>query len=152
MKNVEGLRTAIVAAINKREKEQRLALDVDDIIDQVKTDVNVDDVPIGWLMDFALKAATEVTLYQEGYRSVVKGEGLFVNPDNCEKPEYYGRLFNNAKLAEVQKKKIVDMLVKRIKDANIEGQLRFDLSSGTVVEDMTEQQLIEMLKEDAKTA
>ncbi len=150
MKNVYGLQTAIKAVINERESENRLAVDVDDIMKATKEEVDISQVPVGWLTDFALRAAAEVALYQKGYKSVVKGEGIFVNVENCEKPEYLKRLFNNAKLSESQKVNAVNIIKKRIKETNIEGQLTIDFSNGEIVENVSEEQLLDMLKDDAE--
>lgn len=149
LKNIEGLYTAISAIINQREEDVRLAVDVDDVIKDVKNEVDVYSASLEWYIRFALRAAVEVVLYQKGYRSVVKGEGIFVNLENCRKPEYLARMFNNAKLSETQKQKAVAIITKTIKTSGVEGQLTFDFESGTIVEDLTEAQLIEMLRADA---
>lgn len=151
LKGVEGLYTAISAIINQKEDESRLAVDVNNIIVNVKNEVNVYSAQLEWYIQFALRAAVEVVLYQKGYRSVVKGEGVFVNLQNCKKPEYLARMFNNAKLSEAQKQKVVARITKAIQEASIEGQLSFDFSgeNGTIVEEITEQRLIEMLRADA---
>lgn len=149
MRKIEGLYTAINAIINRREDENRLAADVEDIIKEVKEEVDVYSASLDWYIRFALHAAVEVALYQKGYRSVVKGEGIFVNLDNCNKPAYLARMFNNAKLTEKQKQQAVAMIQKAIKTKTMEGQLRFD-TDGTIIEDITEQQLIEMLRDDAQ--
>lgn len=118
-------------------------------IKEVKDEVDVYSASLDWYIRFALRAAVEVVLYQKGYRAVVKGEGIFVNLDNCHKPAYLARMFNNAKLTEKQKQQAVAMIQKVIKANNMEGQLRFD-TDGTIFEDITEQQLIEMLRADAE--
>lgn len=148
LKGVEGLYTAIGAIINQKEDENRLAIDVNNVIEEVKNEVNVYSAQLEWYIQFALKAAVEVGLYQKGYRSVVKGEGVFVNLQNCNKPEYLARMFNNAKLTETQKQKVVAQITKAIKANGIEGQYSFD-ANGFIVEDVTEQQIIDMLKADA---
>ena len=149
MRGIEGLYAAISAIISEREEENRLALNVSDIVDEVKKEVDVYSASIDWYIWFALRSAVEVGLYQRGYRSVVKGKGLFVNLDNCEKPEYLARMFNNAKLSESQKETVVNLIKKQIKTAGCEGQLSFDIN-GTIIEDITEEKLLEMLEADAE--
>ena len=149
MRNIEGLYTAIGSIISQHEDENKLAMKVDDIIEEVKGEVDVHSASLDWYIRFALRAAIEVGLYQRGYKSVVKGTGLFVNPNNCNNPAYLARLFNNAKMTEDQKRIAVDMIRKAIKQSGCEGQLRFDFESGTVIEDVTEEQLIAMLEQDA---
>lgn len=149
LRSIEGLYTAISAIINQRESDMRLAADVDDIIKDVKNEVDVYSASLEWYIRFALRAAVEVVLYQKGYRSVVKGEGIFVNLENCKKQEYLARMFNNAKISEAQKAKAVAIITKAIKNSGVEGQLAFDFETGQIVEDFTEEQLLEMLKADA---
>lgn len=148
MRKIEGLYTAISAIINRREDEKRLAADVDDIIKELKQEVDVYSASFEWYVQFALRAAVEVGLYQKGYRSVVKGEGIFVNLDNCSNPIYLARMFNNANLSVKQKEKALAILQKAIKTSGVEGQLTFD-TDGTIIEEITEKQLIEMLRADA---
>jgi hypothetical protein len=152
MKNIEGLYTAIGNILEEKQDENRLAIDVGTIMEEVKEQVDVYSASMDWYVRFALRAAIEVSLYQRGYRSVVKGEGLFVNPADCEKPEYMARLFNNAELTRRQKETVVGMIKKAIKTSNMDGQLAFDFETGLIKEDITEQKLIEMLKADAGAA
>ena len=150
MQKIEGLYTAITSIIKEREDENRLAMDVDDIVEAVKEEVDVYSASLDWYIRFALRAAVEVGLYSNGYRSVVKGEGMFVKPSNCDNPAYLARLFNNARLSEEQKKRVVAMMKKAITDAGVEGQLIFDFEEETIVEEITEKQLLKMLEMDAK--
>ena len=149
MKGIDGLYTALAAIINQKEQDLHLAIDVADVIKDVKNEVDVHSASLDWYINFALRAAAEVSLYQKGYRSVVHGEGIFVSLPNCSKPEYLAHMFNNAKLSEQQKKQTVNLIAKQIKAQGVEGQLSFDLETGTVIEDVSEEQLIEMLKADA---
>ena len=148
MRSIEGLYTALGTVILSHEEENHLAIKVDDIIKEVKHEVDVHSASLDWYIRFALRAAAEVELYRRGYRSVVKGKGLFVNLDNCDKPEYLARLFNNAKLTEQQKTDAVNMIKKAIKAAGCEGQLSFNMD-GTIFESVSEKQLLEMLEADA---
>lgn len=149
MQNIEGLYSALSALINQREEEGRMAMSADDLIKNVKEEVDVYSASLDWYIKFALRAAVEVVLYQKGYRSVIKGNGMFVNVQNCTKPEYLARLFNNAKLSERQKEQVVNMLKRRINEVGISGQMSMDLYNGTIVEDITEEQLMAMLINDA---
>lgn len=150
MRGIEGLYTAISAIINQREEENRLAIEANDIVESVKNEVDVYSATLDWYINFALKAAAEVGLYQKGYRSVVKGEGLFVNLYNCNNEAYLKRLFNNAKLTEMQKQKVVDMIRKQITANTLDGQMTIDFSTGSLVEEVTEAKLLEMLRADAR--
>lgn len=149
MKGIEGLYTAYNALIASLEEDNRLAIDVDALIDDVKKEVDVHSASLEWYIRFALRAAAEVSLYNAGYRSVVKGTGIFVNPKNCKKPEYLAKMFNNAKLSEEQKKKVVEMLIWTIKEAGCEGQMFIDFETGQIAVGITTAELIALLKKDA---
>ena len=149
MQNIEGLYSALAALINQREDEGRLAMSTEDLIKNVKEEVDVYSASLDWYIKFALRAAAEIALYQKGYRSVVRGNGLFVNVQNCTKPEYLARLFNNAKLTERQKQQVVNMMKRRINEVGMPGQMSMDFDSGLIIEDVTEEQLISMLMQDA---
>lgn len=148
---IAGVYSALTALIKQKEDEERLAISADQLVEEVQKEIDVYSVPIGWYVKFALKQAAEVALNQSGYRSVVKGNGLFVNPNDCDKKEYLKKLFNNAKLTERQKQQVVEMLKKRIAEVDIPGQYSFDMN-GNIAEDITTSQLIDMLKIDAGIA
>ena len=148
MKGIDGLYTAINAAIVEREKGNRLCIDMTDMIDAVTDEVDCYSASIDWYVHKVISQAITIALWQSGYRSVVHGKGLFVNPQNAKKPEYLVKLFNNAKLSEEQKQKVVNMMLKEIQDAGVDRQLFFD-AKGHIHEEISEEQLIEMLRKDA---
>lgn len=150
MQNIEGLYSALAALIRQKEDQHRLAISCDDLIEEVKEEVDVYSASLDWYIKFALRAAAQISLYQLGYRSVIKGNGMFVNVDNCSNPNYLARLFNNAKLSERQKQQVVNMIKRKIREDGIAGQLTMDFDSGTIVEDVTEEQLMAMLIADSK--
>ncbi len=145
MQKIEGLYTAIATIINEYEDANRPVMDVETIINDLKREVDVYSASLDWYIKLALRQAVSIGLWQKGYRSVVRGKGLFVNPDDCNKPEYLARLFNNAKLSEVQQTQVVNMMKNRLKETGIDGQLTWAMD-GTVTEDVTEKQLLEMLE------
>lgn len=149
MQNIEGLYTALNALIKQKEEEGRLAVSADDLIEEVKEEVDVYSASLDWYIKFALRAAVQISLWQSGYRSVIKGNGMFVNLQNCTKPEYLSRLFNNARLSERQKQQVVNMIKRRISELGMPGQMSMDFETGMITEDITEEQLMAMLIEDA---
>ena len=149
MQNIEGLYSNLAALINQREEEGRLAISAEDLIKHIKEEVDVYSASIDWYVKTILRQAVEISLWQKGYRSVIKGNGMFVNVQNCSKPEYLARLFNNAKLTERQKQQIVNMIKRKISEVGMPGQMSMDFATGTIIEDVTEEQLMAMLIEDA---
>lgn len=149
MGSIDGLYSEIGAIIKEKENEERLAISVEQVVDEVRKRINVYSASIDWYIETALKSAVSTVLNQNGYRSVVKGNGMFVNPDICSKPEYMAKMVNNAMLEERQKEQIVEMLTKKTAEQGIDGQLSWDPTTGLIVEDFTIEKLMEMLKKDA---
>ena len=152
MERIEGLYTAITAIIKEKESEFRLAISTNDIVNRLKNEIDIETVPKEVLADYVLRFAAAVGLNDNGYRSVIRGNGLYIKLENCEKSEYLNRLYNNAFLSEKQKEQIVNLIKKQREIAGIAGQTSFDLDTGMIIEDVTEEQLLELLKRDAGVA
>ena len=65
-------------------------------------------------------AMASVILYQAGYRSVVRGEGLFLNYKETSNPLFLQKLCENSQLDALQKKQVAEGL-ERIKQKVFEG-------------------------------
>lgn len=146
---IKGLYTDIKAEINKLRDEGKLVIDVNKVMDTVKKRGDVYGASFRDLLDTALLLATEVTLFNMGYRSVVRGAKLFVSIEDCDNPEYLAHMLNNECLSEAQKEQAKNMIKKSIKEKGLDGQMQFDFIEGTVVESVSEQELIEMLRKEA---
>lgn len=149
MQNIEGLYSALNALINQKEEEHRLAISSAELIERVKEEVDVYSASIDWYVQMVLRQAVEIALWQKGYKSVIRGDGMFVNVQNCTKPQYLYRLFNNAKLTEKQKQQVVNKIKDRINEVGTPGQMSVDFETGMIIEDVTTEQLMAMLIEDA---
>lgn len=144
MERIEGLYTAISTAIRERENDDKLVISVDDMVAQLRGDVDFDSVPKEVLADYVLRFAVAVGLNDNGYRSVVKGEGLYVNLEDCKNPDFIARLFNNAMIEEKAKEQVVNVIRKEIEASNVK-QFAFDID-GMIFEEMTAEQLLELLR------
>lgn len=144
MEKIEGLFTAITTAIRERENDDKLVISVDDMVAQLRGDVDFDSVPKEVLADYVLRYAVAIGLNDNGYRSVVKGEGLYVNLEDCKNPDFIARLFNNAMIEEKAKEQVVNVIRKEIEASNVK-QFAFDID-GMIFEEMTAEQLLELLR------
>ena len=144
MERIEGLYTAISTAIRERENDDKLVISVDDMVAQLRGDVDFDSVPKEVLADYVLRYAVAIGLNDNGYRSVVKGEGLYVNLEDCKNPDFIARLFNNAMIEEKAKEQVVNVIRKEIEASNVK-QFAFDID-GMIFEEMTAEQLLELLR------
>lgn len=145
MERIEGLYIAIGTAIRERESDNKLVISVDDLVSQLRDDFDFDSVSKEVLADYVLRFAIAVGLNDNGYRSVVKGEGLYVNLEDCKNPDFIKRLHNNAMLDKNAKQQIVDAIRKKIELSDVK-QLAFDIE-GMLFEEVTAEQLLEILKQ-----
>jgi hypothetical protein len=148
---LKGIFTELNVLIASEETKHKLAIDVERLTRMIQRIIDFDEIPIEELKDRYARAAASVALYQNGYKSVVRGEGLFVNVENCKKKEYLAKLYNNARMTKRQKEAALELIAKTIKLNEIPGQLKF-MPDGTYEEEATIDELIQMLREDANSA
>lgn len=93
-----------------------------------------------------------ITLNQAGYRAPFRREGFFVNVEEGKK-EYVEAVVNNAKVDAKTYTRIYESLLevlnKRFRTAEIDGQMEFDFDSGEYVEQITKEDILEMLRAEA---
>lgn len=105
------------------------------------------------------QAMASVALYQNGFRSVERGSGYFLDYRNCDNPIYLQKLCENADI-DAKTKGTVLRALEQIKQNNIDGlpeyaQFVFDFDedgNSQYIEEITREQLIEMLRKDAEAA
>lgn len=83
------------------------------------------------------------------YYSVVRRKGLFANSENCKKA-YLKQLIENAKHDVRRLEKLLKRLNDNLDIAEIDGQMAFDADTMEIFEEMTEEELVEMLREEAE--
>lgn len=145
---MKGLYTELNTLIAQAEDERKMAIDVNVLMREVQYIVNLDSMPISELKDRYARAAASCALYQCGYKSVIPGEGIFVNVEHCKEPEYIRRFYNNAKYSERQKTAALERIKKKIKEEGIEGQMKFTLD-GDIETELSVSEIIDMLRADA---
>lgn len=151
MQGIKNLYSELNCIITDRELRDQASIKIEDIVSEVRKRVNVHSASRKWLEYRVLMASAENVLWRRGYRSLVKSKGWFVHLENCSKPEFLKRLFNNAKLSEAQKEAVVNRIKKQIKTTGCDGQLSFDMN-GYISEDLTDDQLIELIEREARLA
>lgn len=98
-------------------------------------------------------ADVSVVLYQNGFRSVVKGKGVFVDSVEMKNPNTIAQLVRNATASAEQKKQVELALKEALKNLEKSGdfgsQMAFD-EDMTIFEEMSRDELIEVLKKLAQ--
>lgn len=150
LKGIEGLYTTISQLIAEYELSNTAVIDSDELISRVREEVNVYSASLEWYIKQVLRMAAEVGLWQAGYRSVVKGKGYFVNAEKLHKQEYLINLYNNAALEEKTKKDIVEQLLTKCENEGVQMSMEFTNGIPKLIQTITPEQLLDMLKTDAK--
>lgn len=145
---MKGIYTLCNDMISAEEDRKKIAINVDKIAQDVMNIADIQSMDKAELAKRYIKAVAEVALYDNGYRSVVRGEGYFVNQELCKNHEYVARFLNNAKGTAEEKEQVVKIITQDFRSLPEYGQYRFD-GDGRVIEEITRDGLIEKLKEDA---
>lgn len=102
-----------------------------------------------WLASVGFGQVIQSRLQKRGYRSVRKGR--FVCLNNCEDVEYLHQLLQAADIS-VEEKDDIRNKIRKIRDAKLSGQIRFDFD-GNIISGLfiplSEEELMEKLEADA---
>ena len=147
---IKGIYSGITAYTHQKEDEKHLAISTDALVEHLTENYReeIESTPKEELIDIVLRQAIAIGLNGLGYRSVLPGEGFYVNPDNCDKPEYWEQFFTNCEMEIMQKQQVYESLLQKRKEKNIPGQLQFD-DNMKIIETVSMEKLLEMLKADA---
>lgn len=141
-----------IELIRKAEKEHRPVLNVDEMTNTATALTSYEHLPREELERRLAKAEIIIALGKEKYRSVLPGEGYYVNVGNICRKEYADNLVNNAKAASDERRTVYEKLVERTAEQFPEnGQYEMDVDGEdiTIREGYTREKVLEMLKEDA---
>ena len=144
MGRFNGIYTQINTIIKEKESEYKLVISTDEIVERL---VNVDFLATASredLEDCVLRLAIAVALNDAGYRSVVRGEGLYINPVRWKEPKCGEQLLENAKM-DVRNKEQMLQYVEKVVELPEYAQGAFD-ENAELYDEITKQQLIEMLR------
>lgn len=145
MERIEGLYAMTSTVIKEKENNGKFVISVDDMVEELRDRIDFETVPKEVLADYVLRFAAAVCLNDANYRSVIKGEGLYINLDDCQNPDFIAHLHNNAMLDKNAKQRIVDAIRRKAELSDLK-QLAFDID-GMMFEEMTTEQLLEILKQ-----
>lgn len=102
------------------------------------------------LQETVLKLMLTSALNGNNFYSVVRRKGYYANIDNCKRA-YLKSIINNAHNDVERFEKLLDKLNKRLDVAEIDGQMEFDFDSNEIIEQLTQEQLLQMLEEEASS-
>lgn len=148
----EGIYSQYSKRINEIRDNNILVIDVTSLADYV----DFSEMSREELERRCKRAAASVALYQNGYRSVVRGEGLFLDYKNSQNPIFLQRLVDNAKIDAEETEKVLRGL-QMIMKQNAENlpdytQIAFQFDpdgKSKIIDELSLSQVIEMLKAEA---
>lgn len=153
MEKIEDLYTTITAIVNEYEGEGKLVFKTNEFVERLKSEFDWDSVPKEVLTDYLCRYATAAGLNANGYKSVVRGNGLYVNLNRCRNINFAKRMHNNAQHDLKSKEGVVidiDKIIRELEKSqnNIPGQSAFDETyneTGMIFEELTTDEIIEIL-------
>lgn len=154
-KREDGIYSKLSKKIKKISDNNILVIQVE----KLTQGIDVSDIPRDELERRYLRAAGSVALYQNGFRSVERGSGYFLDYQNTDNPVYLQKLTENAGLDAKQKSLVYKVLQsikeKKIKEMPDYAQIAFDFDdkgNSRLIEELTREQVMEMLMKDAEGA
>lgn len=136
-------------AISNAESRKKSVIDANKISDSIMVTSDLSGIPREELEERYIRSIVSVCLYQHGYRSVIRGKGYFVNPDNVAKVEYMRHLTDNANHTKEEKQIVYQELMKKAEKSFPEYAQGCFGEDGTMEWELTLDDVLEMLKEDA---
>lgn len=152
---MKGIYSELSALIAREEMSHKLVIDVERLTRLIQQAIDFDEIPIEELKDKYARAAASVALYQNGYKSVIRGEGLFVNVANCKNPAYFIWLYNNATMT-LREKEIAQAVIMRSAEqlnSQLPGQRAMSFTEDGIFsgyeDEPSYEKVLQMLREDA---
>lgn len=139
--------------IKGAEDRKKIVIRSKDIVDGIASTIDLSSISREELEQRLIKAEVAMCLYQNGYRSVIRGHGYFVNWTKLDRPEYLEKLVVNAKASKDEKRKIYKELVRKTVDDYPEyAQMYMTVNGEDVIfkEHLTKKDILSMLEEDSE--
>lgn len=131
-------------------EKKAVVLDIDNCLERARAVVDFSDMTEEEKEDIILKSTMTIALNNYNYYSAVRRHGYYVSIDNCHNKAYLEAIKRNAEGDVKKYETLVGKLDNRIEFAEINGQMEFDISTGEISEQLTQERFIAMLAEEAK--
>ena len=93
-------------------------------------------------------AFIRVYLNAIGYRSVIRGKGIYIDVEKSDNPAYVAKVLENAGISVKDAEQAVLVIKKAIKaNPKINGQLQFDMDGNCIVS-LSDEELLEQLLQE----
>lgn len=116
---------------------------------ELANEIDVSEIDRSELERMYKYLAATIILNQNGYRSFVKGKGVFINVEMIKNEESFDQIINNIAddIAPRQAlKSSYEKMKNNLSTSNeMRGQMAVDVSTGQLYEEMTTEELIEYL-------
>lgn len=135
--------------ISKYINKGATVVDVEKCMAEARATVDFSDMTIEEMQETILRLTLTTILNANKFYSVVRRKGLFANSENCKKA-YLKQLIENAKSDVKRIETLIEKLNKQVNIAEIDGQMAFDADTMEIFEEMTKEELVQMLREEAE--
>ena len=135
------------ALYDRKQKDADLVIDADKMANEIYMNADLSSLSREELEHRFISAYTRVLLAQNGYRSVVRGLGFFVD-EKTTNPSVFAMLFKNQKNSRDWEESKLNEYKKYFKDV-FPGQLTYNLETYELDPSPSLEDLIKMLEEAA---
>ena len=143
MNGIEGMYTEINTYINQVEADGVPVISTAKLLEHIKDvcKAEIEAADREWLVETVIKSAMAVGLASRDYRSVIHGDGYYMNPNVCIEQNLLAplvKIYNNQEDTIRQDEQVLKKLKQLIDNVNksTPGQLCMD-ADGKIVEEIT---------------
>lgn len=141
-----GIYSRLNQWVREMKTNDAIVIDRQDLVDRLDySEMDRDELEIR-----CKNADVGIILYQNGFRSVVRGKGVFIDYLKMKNPKAIEQLISNAKQSADKKRKVelaIRNALKNLEESEDYGsQMAFD-EDMTIFEEMTREELIQTLRE-----
>lgn len=146
---MDGMYSKLNKWIKKMKSDDAIVIDRQDLVERL----DYSEMDRNELETRCKNADVSIMLYQNGFRSVVKGKGIFIDYLKMKNPDAVAQLVRNAQIATGKKKEVelkIKAILKNLEEAeDYPSQMAFD-ENMTLFEEMSKEELIQFLRDMTK--
>lgn len=144
----DGVFSKCAERIKLAEQNFRMVIDADELAHYVHDVVSLRHISRHDLEMKYVKAMVAVSLYQRGWRSVVRGKGKYVNYELCSNPAYMAQVAQNKSRDIKADKEVLERLKEAARSKGIDHQMVIR-ADGSVGVEMSLDEIITLLEREA---
>lgn len=144
----DGVFSKCAERIKLAEQTFRMVIDADELAHYVHDEVSLRHISRHDLEMKYVRAMAAVSLYQHGWRSVVRGKGKYVNYELCTNPAYMAQVAQNKSRDIKADRAVLERLKEAARSKGIDHQMVIR-ADGSVGVEMSLEEILSLLEREA---